>query len=118
MNNLHDPPCARINKHDLVVHHGIPIGNVTIFGRHLIILDTLWRQDHTYGDRSLVSKRLRVLFDHILLEPRPFLNSDETIDATGYGSHGASDNAADRACSIIPLLGTILRPWEHALGIG
>jgi hypothetical protein len=76
LNDLHNTPSARLNKHDFAIDVRVLIGDVAVLGRDCVVLNTLGRQDASNRNRLLILEDLRMLFDHILFETRPFLDSN------------------------------------------
>lgn len=116
LHDLYYPPGTRVDEDDLVIHIRVSIGDVPIFSRDFVIFDTFCRQYGTYRNWLIVREHPRMLLDHVFLETRPFLDAEQSVDPAGDGANGASDDTADRACSIVALFGPILRPRQHSLG--
>ena len=107
---------TRINEYRTIVDDGVAILPDTVFLRDFIVGDARFRKLSADPHIALIAVRRAMLFNHVAVEARPLIYTQNACDAADDPSDRAANDCAYRTSRSLAFAGTSFNAAGHTLG--
>jgi hypothetical protein len=106
--DLDDPAGARFDQDRAAIYDRVAIISNAIFRGHVIVGDTLFRQDRADPDRFVILVGRAALLDHVAVKAGTLIDAEHPGDATHHAADDPADHGANRTGGAFAFTGASL----------